>query len=74
MHKLFNLQSLQNLLPYCVIEAHGADAPVRCKLWTNEMTYPPQSHKFRTKFPRKRTCEYSTSTTHMYNKHIDQKE
>ena len=25
-------------------------------------SYPPQSHRFSTRLPRKRTCEYSTST------------
>jgi len=36
------------------------------------VTYPPQSHRFRTKLPRNRTCEYSTSTTG--NKYIRQSE
>jgi len=29
---------------------------------TDKTTYPPQSQRFNTKLPRKRTCEYSTST------------
>ena len=59
MVKPFNIGIIMQVFEYQYIKLDPLD---EITLTDMVCTYPPQSHKFKTKFPRNLTCECSTST------------